>query len=1326
MDETIQTSSSAPSSPETVSRSGSVRRRTWVIAALLLLTVSTVIAFNQSPKADPFQSLSFFEWWNTPVERNSHKRLSEIKCNLNAIYALPDGQNVWAVGNLGMIVHSADAGNTWTQQKIVIQPTPIQTPTSAKIPQRPSNSQDRNINRPVQPSRPRAANEGDLLKKNLGQSTDSAAFVWNAGWRLNEQASPAMQSDSKQKQSTVSVFTGVALEEVPLPGGKSSIKESSGAEVVLYNYPDVTDTTDDNGIFRLKFLSGMEPGTSIRVVISKKGYLTASFYTTVGLEKMPEFRLRLDPKASAGPPTSIPTPSPSGSPTPTVTPGATTTPTPTPIPQPTELISKEDLIAVHFADARLGWTLNRLGELFATTDGGDNWAMQPNAVSGISENAPLRSAQLDSDGQIVLFVSESGLLQVQLKSQQLLYFSETSPGASRLSAGYVLTGQLLALAVGERGLLYQRDSTKDFSTQLEGVTENLNAVFADRNRYWIASDNGTILSSTHSSAGIIPNLPWRRLRRSTDSALRAIHFLPDGRRGYVAGANGVILGTEDGGEHWSRLLVENNLTSLAATGNYSRWPAPWYYLSCGIVLLLLWPALKRRPEDNAVAKSSIEEHGTSDRPIDKDDYDPLDFHSLALSLSRFLRNEKTLPPLTIAITGEWGTGKSSLMNLLRADLEKYKFRPVWFNAWHHQKEENLLASLLQNVRLQAVPSWWTPTGFWLRLHLLRIRSLKHRTLVLTLLFAFSFSASWVAYHPNAANNLWQAVTNPVNAGEQQQDRKQNESKPSTVSATISSGNARQKGVANSESQQEKPKDSWLTVLTRLVVAFAGEKSLLALLVSSLGVIAPALRSMKAFGVNPASLLATMSGGTKLRDLDAQTSFRQKFATEFQDVTKALGSRSMPIFIDDLDRCRPENVLEVLEAINFLVSSGDCFVVMGMARERVERCVGLSFRTVAHEMINLEDKTFGQTPAEQAREQRRQFARQYLDKLINIEVPVPAPHNEQALSLMLPQHKSKKSSRLSKAWRTTKTLTQKYAMAALILIVIYFGYMKGRSWEQQWGEANPQPVATHFDNTASLPVTPFLSPAPAKPVSNPKPLAKQPATNVSQKVIPPAEHPGQQAALILPPPLPRWPSPWPSTLMAAVLIGLAISHFAREREFIVKDSPEFKLALEIWYPAIYAGQGTPRSIKRFMNRVRYLAMRQRPYHEEQSRWKKTISTLVQRFRFKLPEPPMLDPNEPISATGLPAEELGAPISEETLVALAAVHHSLSNSRFSESYKEWLFDPSRMMPEGKNKKEKELLGALEKCINAHAEKFGSWKQVGTYQERFLKMAADVRVH
>ena len=131
-------------------------------------------------------------------------------------------------------------------------------------------------------------------------------------------------------------------------------------------------------------------------------------------------------------------------------------------------------------------------------------------------------------------------------------------------------------------------------------------------------------------------------------------------------------------------------------------------------------------------------------------------------------------------------------------------------------------------------------------------------------------------------------------------------------------------------------------------------------------------------------MASVSSGARIRDLTAQTSCRQKFATEFNDVTTALGARSMLIFIDDLDRCHPENVLEVLEAVNFLVASGDCFVVMGMARERVERRVGLSFKDVAEEMAVDQYSSESLMASHERAKQRRADSTASTDKLINIE------------------------------------------------------------------------------------------------------------------------------------------------------------------------------------------------------------------------------------------------------------------------------------------------------------------------------------------------------
>src|SRR5216110_3339458 len=100
------------------------------------------------------------------------------------------------------------------------------------------------------------------------------------------------------------------------------------------------------------------------------------------------------------------------------------------------------------------------------------------------------------------------------------------------------------------------------------------------------------------------------------------------------------------------------------------------------------------------------------------------------------------------------------------------------------------------------------------------------------------------------------------------------------------------------------------------------------------------RGLTAFGVSPTTLLAGVAKSTRVADLEAKTSFRQRFAAQLHDVARALGARSMIVFIDDLDRCRPEQMVDLLEAVNFVVSSGDVYVVLGMAPSRVEPCIAL--------------------------------------------------------------------------------------------------------------------------------------------------------------------------------------------------------------------------------------------------------------------------------------------------------------------------------------------------------------------------------------------------
>ena len=88
------------------------------------------------------------------------------------------------------------------------------------------------------------------------------------------------------------------------------------------------------------------------------------------------------------------------------------------------------------------------------------------------------------------------------------------------------------------------------------------------------------------------------------------------------------------------------------------------------------------------------------------------------------------PPFTLGLYGGWGSGKSSIMKLVRRRLDPPRDgrplpapprgdvpappseedlrwrRTVWFNAWEHQRDTDPAVALLQEAQRMLRPSWW--------------------------------------------------------------------------------------------------------------------------------------------------------------------------------------------------------------------------------------------------------------------------------------------------------------------------------------------------------------------------------------------------------------------------------------------------------------------------------------------------------------------------------------------------------------------------------------------------------------------------------------------
>ena len=84
------------------------------------------------------------------------------------------------------------------------------------------------------------------------------------------------------------------------------------------------------------------------------------------------------------------------------------------------------------------------------------------------------------------------------------------------------------------------------------------------------------------------------------------------------------------------------------------------------------------------------------------DVDLLGFGAFAEGLLSAL--SQTQPPFVYGLLGDWGSGKTSILNILREEMKKNLAEqtapliPIWFDAWKYENETNLIYPLLHAIR----------------------------------------------------------------------------------------------------------------------------------------------------------------------------------------------------------------------------------------------------------------------------------------------------------------------------------------------------------------------------------------------------------------------------------------------------------------------------------------------------------------------------------------------------------------------------------------------------------------------------------------------------
>ena len=101
--------------------------------------------------------------------------------------------------------------------------------------------------------------------------------------------------------------------------------------------------------------------------------------------------------------------------------------------------------------------------------------------------------------------------------------------------------------------------------------------------------------------------------------------------------------------------------------------------------------------------------GIVDEALPQGDQDALNISSYKNALVDFIKRTDT--PMTIGVQGEWGSGKTSLLNQIWSDLEKFNqeddsiddFKQIWINSWEHSllcSPEECLMKIINGIILE--------------------------------------------------------------------------------------------------------------------------------------------------------------------------------------------------------------------------------------------------------------------------------------------------------------------------------------------------------------------------------------------------------------------------------------------------------------------------------------------------------------------------------------------------------------------------------------------------------------------------------------------------
>ncbi|MAG37489.1 MAG: hypothetical protein CL878_14735 [Dehalococcoidia bacterium] len=349
----------------------------------------------------------------------------------------------------------------------------------------------------------------------------------------------------------------------------------------------------------------------------------------------------------------------------------------------------------------------------------------------------------------------------------------------------------------------------------------------------------------------------------------------------------------------------------------------------------------------------------SDSPTDQD---ALGYREYAQSIVEFISHRRTQLPLSIGVSAPWGSGKTSLMKMIKTELDRNRengpssqrlsrrCETVWINPWQYEDSAAMWAAMTRALYEYAQHDYAGGPIARLKFRLALGLEIRKNPSPSWLLIARKLGARWLASRGGQVVTILAGVVTALIA-------------LIPVSGTDSTPQA-QEAISSVT-------DTILEALKSIPGLGAGLAAILGpFLLQAKGLRQPFSFDLRRYTSTSDNLQGPAYSADAGDDI-----------ARLIELLAPTDSDALVIFIDDLDRCSPKRVVETVEAINLMFGgAGDTNTVfiLGMDTDMVAASIRVAYRDMVEELDRRQNRA------------ATDYGFRFLAKAVQLSFGIPEP------------------------------------------------------------------------------------------------------------------------------------------------------------------------------------------------------------------------------------------------------------------------------------------------------------------------------------------------